>query len=207
MYFVRQITRLTDVVVFGVTLCLINQPFFKSICLCNFPGWTGGQALVLKSDLWLLPCIYSFSFSKWLFGGQRNTFQFATIFVCGKTDFFSTFEVIVKFAVCLRTDNYYFRFLKLFNFGLMYNIGLGAIRAEGWSTRQLSFILQWSRGDIFQNKVSFTLIILFLYHHFRVGGHSNNSRTAPSPARYTQAKDGAMRFWFCWQVARQFSVS
>ena len=41
-----------------------------------------------------------------------------------------------RFAVCLRTDNYYFRFLKLFNFGLMYNIGLGAIRAEGRSTRQ-----------------------------------------------------------------------
>jgi len=43
-----------------------------------------------------------------------------------------------------------------------------------------------SRGDEFQNKISFTLIISFLYHHFRVGRHSYNSRTAPSPARYLQ---------------------
>jgi len=63
-------------------------------------------------------------------------------------------------------------------------MGFGAIRAEGRSTRQLSFIEQWLRGDVFQNKVSFTIIVSFLYHHFRVGGHSNNSRTAPSPARY-----------------------
>jgi len=74
------------------------------------------------------------------------------------------------------------------------NIGLGAIRAEGRSTRLYSFSGQWSRGDVFQNKISFTVVISFLYHHCRVGGHSNNSRTAPSPARYTQAKDGAKRF-------------
>jgi len=42
------------------------------------------------------------------------------------------------------------------------NIGLGAIRAEGRSTRQLSFIGQWLRGDVFQNKVSVTFIISFL---------------------------------------------
>jgi len=64
------------------------------------------------------------------------------------------------------------------------NIGLGAIRAEGRSTRRQSIIGQWLRGDLFQKKVSFTLVISFLYHHFRVGGHSNNSRTAPSPARW-----------------------
>jgi len=69
-------------------------------------------------------------FSYSLFGGQRNTFQFATISVWGKNDFFSTFTAKVYLAKCLRNEYKYFRFLKYFNFGLMYNIGFAAMLAE-----------------------------------------------------------------------------
>jgi len=97
---------------------------------------------------------------------------------------------MVYLAICLRNDGKYSRFLKYLNFGLMYNIGFGAIRAEARSTRQVSFIEQWSRGDIFQNKVSFTLIIWFLYHHLRVGRRASIPVQPQAPLVIHKPKTG-----------------
>jgi len=99
LHFVGQITLLTDVVVFEVTLSLAIQPFINnclSLLFFKLDRWAG-LGLVWNNELRLLPLNRSFSFSYLLFGGQRNTFQAVTIFVVERT---TSFQLLMsKFSL------------------------------------------------------------------------------------------------------------
>ena len=132
------------------------------------------------------------NFYRWLrafvftnyFRGTTERHSIANNIAPGNTDYFSSLVLIKYAGSLLRVRHDTFSSLERFQLWPAYNIGFGAIRAEESASRLQFFVGLLLRADLFQNKVSFTLIISFLYHHFRAGRRASISRTAPSPCRW-----------------------
>ncbi len=80
--------------------------------------------------------------------------------------------------------NYFENYLcHLLEFGLQPTSGLALYGQKEVQLGGKALLGSGYGVTFFKTGFPVTLIISFLYHHFRVGGHSYDSRTAPSPAR------------------------